>query len=61
MFLAISNSKPAAEGRSRPVRIGILHGLGLWQLKITAADLTVSGAETYPDAVKWAQAAHDAE
>lgn len=46
---------------ARSVRVGILHGLGLRQLKITAADLTASGAETYPDTVKWAQAAHDAE
>ena len=45
---------------ARPVRVGILHGLGLRQLKITAADLTASGAETYPDTVKWAHAAHDA-
>jgi len=46
---------------ARPVRVGILHGLGLRQLKVTAADLTASGAETYPETVKWAQAAHDAE
>jgi RES domain len=46
---------------TRPVRVGILHGLGLRQLKVTAADLTASGADTYPETVKWAQAAHDAE
>jgi RES domain len=46
---------------ARPVRVGILHGLGLRQLKVTAADLTASGAETYPETVNWAQAAHDAE
>ena len=46
---------------ARPVRVGVLHGLGLRQLKVTVADLTASGAETYPETVKWAQAAHDAE
>jgi RES domain len=46
---------------ARPVRAAILHGLGLRRLKVTAADLTASGAETYPETVKWAQAAHDAE
>jgi RES domain len=46
---------------TRPVRVGILHGLGQRQLKVTAADLTASGADTYPETVKWAQAAHDAE
>jgi hypothetical protein len=46
---------------ARPVRVGILHGLGLRKLKVTAEALTASGAETYPETVKWAQAAHDAE
>lgn len=46
---------------ARPVRVGVLHGLGLRQLKVTVAELTASGAETYPETVKWAQAAHDAE
>jgi hypothetical protein len=46
---------------TRPLRVGILHGLGLRQLKVTAADITTSGADTYPETVKWAQAAHDAE
>ncbi len=45
----------------RPIRLGVLHGLGLRQLKVTAADLTASGAENYPETVRWAQAAHDAE
>jgi hypothetical protein len=45
---------------ARPIRVGILHGLGLRKLKVTAGDLTASGAETYPETVKWAQAAHDA-
>ena len=45
---------------ARPVRVALLHGLGLRRLKVTAADLTASGAQTYPETVKWAQAAHDA-
>jgi RES domain len=45
---------------TRPIRVGILHGLGLRQLKVTAADITSSGADTYPETVTWAQAAHDA-
>jgi hypothetical protein len=45
----------------RPVRVGILHGLGGRQFKVTAADLTAGGAETYPETVKWAQAAHEAQ
>ena len=46
---------------ARPVRVGILHGLWLQQPKVTAADLTAGGAKTYPETVKGAQAAHDAE
>jgi hypothetical protein len=46
---------------TRPIGVGILHGLGLRQLKVTAADITTSGADTYPETVTWAQAAHDAE
>lgn len=45
---------------TRPVTVGVLHGLGLRQLKVTAADITDSGADTYPETVSWAQAAHDA-
>ena len=45
----------------RPVRLGILHGLGLRRLKVTAAELTASGADTYLDTVDWARAAYDAE
>lgn len=45
---------------ARPIGVGILHGLGLRQLKIAAADLTASGAATYPETVQWAKAAHDA-
>jgi hypothetical protein len=46
---------------ARPVRVAILHGMGLRQLKASAADLTASDANTYGETVKWAQAAHDAE
>ena len=46
---------------TRPVRVGILHGLGLRQLKVTAAEITSSGADSYAETVKWAQAAHDVE
>ncbi|MDV3129137.1 RES family NAD+ phosphorylase [Mycobacterium sp. 21AC1] len=44
---------------ARPIKVGVLHGLGLRQLKVTADELTAGGADTYPDTVKWAQAAHD--
>lgn len=46
-------------GVTRPITVGILHGLGLRQLKVTAADITASGADTYPETVAWAHAAHD--
>jgi hypothetical protein len=46
---------------TRPVTIGVLHGLGLRRLKVAAADVTASGADTYSDTIKWAQAAHDAK
>ncbi|MEZ0343122.1 RES family NAD+ phosphorylase [Mycobacterium sp. pV006] len=44
---------------ARPLTIGVLHGLGLRTLKVTAGDLTASGADTYHDTVRWAEAAHD--
>jgi len=44
---------------TRPIRVGILHGLGLRQLEVTAAEITASGADTCPETVAWAQAAHD--
>jgi hypothetical protein len=46
---------------SRPITVAVLHGLGLRQLKVTAADLTASAASTYPDTAKWAAAAHAAD
>lgn len=46
---------------AHPIRVGVLHGLGLRRLKVSAAELTASGAESYPETVKWAQAAHDAQ
>ena len=48
-------------GLTRPLRVGILHGLGLRQLRVTAGEITASGADTYPETVKWAKAAHAAE
>lgn len=45
---------------TRPITVGVLHGLGLRQLKVTAADITGSGADSYPHTVAWAQAAHEA-
>lgn len=44
---------------ARPIKVGVLHGLGLRQLTVTAGELTAGGADTYPDTVTWAQAAHD--
>lgn len=45
---------------TRPVTLAVLYGLGLRRLKVTAAELTASGADTYPETVLWAQAAHRA-
>lgn len=45
---------------ARPITVGVLHGLGLRKLKVTAGDLTAGGADSYPGTVRWAQAAHDA-
>ncbi|WP_165782300.1 RES family NAD+ phosphorylase [Mycolicibacterium brumae] len=45
---------------TRPVRVGVLHGLGLRRLKVSDTELTAGGADTYPDTVAWARAAHDA-
>ena len=44
---------------TRPIRLAVLHGLGLRRLKVTAEELTASDARTYPDTVRWARAAHD--
>lgn len=45
---------------TRPVKLGVLHGLGLRKLCVAAADLTASDAATYPQTVQWAHAAHEA-
>ncbi|MGE2833338.1 RES family NAD+ phosphorylase [Mycobacterium sp. SMC-4] len=45
---------------ARPITVGVLHGLGLRKLKVTAVDLTASSAASYADTVSWAQAAHEA-
>lgn len=45
---------------TRPITLGVLHGLGLRTLRVTAAELTASDASTYPDTVRWAAAAHQA-
>jgi len=45
---------------TRPIKVGVLHGLGLRKLKVTAAEVTASAADTYPDTVAWAKAAHAA-
>ena len=43
---------------TRPLQLGVLHGLGLRRLRVTAADLTASPAAAYPNTVRWAHAAH---
>ncbi|MEB3071534.1 RES family NAD+ phosphorylase [[Mycobacterium] vasticus] len=43
---------------TRDLRVAVLHGLGLRRLKATATELTAGPASSYPDTVKWAQAAH---
>ncbi|MGV9800749.1 RES family NAD+ phosphorylase [Mycobacterium sp. NPDC003449] len=45
---------------SHPITVGVLHGLGLRRLKVTADEVTASGADTYPETIAWARAAHDA-
>lgn len=45
---------------TREVRVGVLHGMGLRRLKVTAADLTAGPASGYADTVRWAEAAHGA-
>ncbi|BBX16266.1 RES family NAD+ phosphorylase [Mycolicibacterium duvalii] len=45
---------------ARPLTVAVLHGLGLRKLKVTAAELTASGADTYSDTATWAHAAHEA-
>ncbi|TSE00435.1 RES domain-containing protein [Skermania sp. ID1734] len=44
---------------TRPLKVAVLHGLGLRRLKVTATEITASDADTYDRTVEWAQAAHD--
>lgn len=44
---------------TRPLALGVLHGLGLRRLRATA-ELTAGGASSYPRTVRWAHAAHTA-
>ena len=43
---------------TRDLRVGVLHGLGLRRLKVSADDITTSPASTYGTTVRWAEAAH---
>lgn len=43
---------------ARPLTLAVLHGLGLRRLRVSATDLTASAASTYPQTVRWAEAAH---
>ena len=45
---------------TRALRLAVLHGIGLRQLKAAAHDVTASPASTYRDTVEWAEAAHNA-
>lgn len=45
---------------TRPLRLGILHGLGLRTLRVTADQVTGSAASTYDRTVLWSKAAHQA-
>lgn len=42
---------------TRPLTVGVLHGLGLRRLGVTA-ELTAGDASGYPRTVRWAHAAH---
>lgn len=44
---------------TRRLTVGVLHGLGLRRLGVTA-ELTAGGASGYPRTVRWAQVAHAA-
>lgn len=44
----------------RPLRLASFMGQGLWALQVEANDLTGSDPTSYPDTVKWAEAAHAA-
>jgi hypothetical protein len=59
--LAYDRYSPKALARlevTRELRLAVLHGMGLRRLKVTAGDVTSSPASTYPDTVRWAEAAH---
>lgn len=43
---------------TRELRLAVLHGINLRRLKATADEVTWSPASTYPDTVRWAEAAH---
>lgn len=43
---------------TRDLRVGVLHGLGLRRLQVSADEVTASPASTYRTTVLWAQAAH---
>ncbi|WP_232315675.1 RES family NAD+ phosphorylase [Mycobacterium celatum] len=43
---------------TRELRLAILHGIDLRRLKVAPDEVTTSPASTYPDTVRWAEAAH---
>jgi hypothetical protein len=43
---------------ARALRVGVLHGMGLRRVQVTAEELTASPASTYATTVRWAEAAH---
>lgn len=43
---------------TRELRLANLHGMGLRRLKARADEVTSSPASSYPDTVRWAEAAH---
>lgn len=43
---------------TRDLRLAALYGMKLRKLKVQPQDVTSSPASTYPDTVKWAEAAH---
>ncbi len=45
---------------TKQIRLAAFHGLGLRQLRVTAEQLTSSPASSYPETLRWAQAAYDA-
>jgi hypothetical protein len=43
---------------NRPLRLAVLHGLGLRRLNVTAEEVTSTAASAYGETVDWAEAAH---